>query len=139
SPYTTLFRSRAQELVRQQYTGRYPFELLQNANDASGDDESIGHTATFILTQEALLVADMGAGFGPSQVRAICGLGRSTKDPRKSIGYKGLGFKSVGEITDDPQIFSGGAGFRFNAPAVREQVAELVGGIDADQRLPVYA
>lgn len=132
-------RGRAQELVRQQYTGRYPFELLQNANDASGDDESIGHTATFILTQEALLVADMGAGFGPSQVRAICGLGRSTKDPRKSIGYKGLGFKSVGEITDDPQIFSGGAGFRFNAPAVREQVAELVGGIDADQRLPVYA
>lgn len=132
-------RGRAQELVRQQYTGRYPFELLQNANDASADKESIGHKATFILTHEALLVADMGAGFGPSQIRAICGLGRSTKDPRKTIGYKGLGFKSVGEITDDPQIFSGGAGFRFDVLAVREQVAALVGGIDPDQRLPVYA
>lgn len=28
-------RGNAQELVRQQYSGRYPFELLQNANDAA--------------------------------------------------------------------------------------------------------
>lgn len=50
----------------------------------------------------------------PEQIRAICGLGRSSKNPRKSIGYKGFGFKPVGEITDDPQIFSASLGFRFN-------------------------
>lgn len=132
-------RGRAQELVRQQYTGRYPFELLQNANDASGDESSSGHTATFVLTQDALLVADKGAGFGPQQIRAICGLGRSSKDPRKSIGYKGLGFKSVGEITDDPQVFSDSFGFRFNADDVRAEVSALVGDLSEDQRLPVYA
>lgn len=132
-------RGRAQELVRQQYTGRYPFELLQNANDASGDETSAGHTARFVLTAEALLVADMGAGFGPSQVRAICGLGRSSKDPRKSIGYKGLGFKSVGEITDEPQIFSRDLCFRFNESVVRHEVSQIAGELDEHQRLPVYA
>ena len=72
-------RGRAQELVRQQYTGRYPFEPLQSANDASGDAGTQGHTAKFVLTESALVVADKGAGFGPSQVRAICGLGRSSR------------------------------------------------------------
>lgn len=132
-------RGRAQELVRQQYTGRYPFELLQNANDASGDETTHGHTARFVLTDSALLVADMGGGFAPEQIRAICGLGRSSKDPRKSIGYKGLGFKSVGEITDDPQIFSATLGFRFNDTLARREVARLAGELHRDQRLPVYA
>ena len=107
-------RGRAQELVRQQYTGRYPFELLQNANDAAGDQNASGRRVRFVLTSTALIVADEGGGFGESQIRAICGLGRSSKDPRKSIGYKGLGFKSVGEITDRPQILSEKAQFCFN-------------------------
>jgi hypothetical protein len=132
-------RGRAQELVRQQYTGRYPFELLQNANDAAGDRALDGSTVRFVLTDDALLVADMGAGFGPNQIRAICGLGRSSKDPRKSIGYKGLGFKSVGEITDEPQIFSVEVGFHFDAARVRREVAALAGELDPRQRLPVYA
>jgi hypothetical protein len=132
-------RGRAQELVRQQYTGRYPFELLQNANDASGDVGAGGHTARFVLTDRALLVADKGRGFGPAQIRAICGLGRSSKDPRKSIGYKGLGFKSVGEITDDPQIFSVDVGFRFNEERVRKEVTSLAGELGPAQHLPVYA
>src|SRR3954451_9619038 len=87
-------RGGAQELVRQQYSGRYPFELLQNANDAAADAERPGRVR-FVLTAEALIAADNGAGFGEEQIRAICGLGRSSKDPRKSVGYKGLGFKSV--------------------------------------------
>ncbi len=78
-------RGRAQELVRQQYTGRYPFELLQNANDAAGDAGASGGSVRFLLTNQALVVADEGSGFGPDQIRAICGLGRSSKDPRKSI------------------------------------------------------
>lgn len=132
-------RGGAQELVRQQYTGRYPFELLQNANDASGADGTGGHTARFVLTDSALLVADKGRGFGPAEIRAICRLGRSSKDPRKAIGYKGLGFKSVGEITDDPQIFSVDVGFRFNEERVREEVTSVAGELGAGQRLPVYA
>jgi hypothetical protein len=130
-------RGRAQELVRQQYSGRYPFELLQNANDASADRD--GSRVVFAVTDNALVVADEGLGFGPDQIRAICGLGRSSKDPRKSIGYKGLGFKSVGEISDHPQIISTGVAFGFDDVWTQQAVESLAGPLDPGQRLPVYA
>lgn len=132
-------RGRAQELVRQQYTGRYPFELLQNANDAAADVGSSGHTVRFVLTESALIVCDEGCGFGAEQIRAICGLGRSSKDPRKSIGYKGLGFKSVGEITERPQIMSAGVRFTFDEDRARRAVEESARGLREGQRIPVYA
>jgi hypothetical protein len=131
-------RGRAQELVRQQYTGRYPFELLQNANDAAADAGAPGR-ARFVLTDGALVIADNGSGFGEDEIRAICGLGRSSKDPRKSVGYKGLGFKSVGEVTSRPQIVSNGVAFEFDDHRVRAVVAEAAGTLDPSQRLPVYA
>jgi hypothetical protein len=131
-------RGRAQELVRQQYTGRYPFELLQNANDAARETGIRGR-ARFLLTDTALIVADNGSGFGESQVEAICSLGRSSKGPADSVGHKGLGFKSVGEITDLPQIVSVLTSFQFNGDCVRAAVGEYLGPLPADQRLPVYA
>ena len=47
----------------------------------------------FVVTESALLVGDTGAGFGTAQVEAICDLAQSSKDPRKSVGYKGLGIQ----------------------------------------------
>lgn len=132
-------RGRASELVRQQYSGRYAFELLQNANDAIASTPSSAGAARFVLTEQALLVADQGSGFGADEVRAICGLGRSSKDPRKSIGYKGLGFKSVGEITDRPQVISQQVRFGFDELRARRAVQEVVGELDPQQRVPVYA
>lgn len=132
-------RGRASELVRQQYSGRYAFELLQNANDAIASSPASSGAARFVLTEQALLVADQGSGFGVDEVRAICGLGRSSKDPRKSIGYKGLGFKSVGEITDRPQIISKQVWFGFDELRARHAVEEVVGELDPQQRIPVYA
>lgn len=131
-------RGRAQELVRQQYTGRYPFELIQNANDAAGDTGTQGR-AHFLLTDTALIVADNGSGFGEAQVEAICSLGRSSKGPGESVGHKGLGFKSVGEITDHPQIVSALTSFQFNGDCVRAAVSEHLGPLPVDQKLPVYA
>lgn len=132
-------RGTAQELIRQQYTGRYPFELLQNADDASVGMDRAGGTVRFQLTDHALVVADCGSGFRTSQIKAICGLGRSSKDPSESIGYKGLGFKSVGEISDSPQVLSLDARFTFSEVRARDALAELVGDLSPSQRLPVYA
>lgn len=131
-------RGGAQDLVRGQYAGRYPFELLQNASDSAVEAGREGRVR-FVLTAESLIVADNGTGFGPDQIRAICGLGRSSKDPRKSVGYKGLGFKSVGEISATPQIFSGGVQFGFDQVRVRNDVAAIAGDLPSSQRLPVYA
>lgn len=131
-------RGRAQELVRQQYSGRYPFELLQNANDAARETDTPGR-AYFLLTDNALIVADNGSGFGKREVEAICSLGRSSKGPGTAIGHKGLGFKSVGEITNRPQIISERASFQFDGQRLRELALGLFGSLPAEQRFPVYA
>lgn len=131
-------RGGAQELVRQQYSGRYPFELLQNANDAALGAGVQGRTS-FLLTETALIVADNGYGFGEKQVEAICSLGRSSKDPGTSIGHKGLGFKSVGEITDRPQIISPQTSFQFDGERVRQEALTLLGSLPDRQKFPVYA
>ena len=127
SAFKSLYeRGEGQELVRQQYTGRYPFELLQNANDAARDAGERGR-AHFLLTETALIVADNGFGFGDKQVDAICSLGRSSKGPGEAVGHKGLGFKSVGEITDHPQITSARASFQFSSDRVRAEVSAILG------------
>ncbi|MEV0900817.1 DUF3883 domain-containing protein [Actinoplanes sp. NPDC049802] len=127
-------RGGAQELIRQQYSGRYPFELLQNANDAA-----TAGRACFVLTDTALIVADDGLGFQDAQVEAICSLGRSSKDPGTAVGHKGLGFKSVGEITDRPQVVSAGTRFQFDGARLHGEITRLAGPLPAGQRLPVYA
>lgn len=133
-------RGGAQELVRQQYSGRYPFELLQNANDAARETGAAdGRKAYFHLTDSALLVADNGAGFGEKQVKSICSLGASSKGPGQAIGHKGLGFKSVGEITDRPQIISLGVAFQFDGGRVFREVMAVLGALPSGQKLPVYA
>jgi hypothetical protein len=131
-------RGTAQELVRQQYSGRYAFELLQNANDAAVDSADTA-AVRFVVTDHSLLVANMGAPFGDEEVRAICSLGRSSKNPRKTVGYKGLGFKSVGEITTAPQIFSPPHCFGFDDARVRRLVEQITGMLPQRQHLPVYA
>lgn len=131
-------RGAAQELVRQQYSGRYPFELVQNADDAARDKGLRGR-ARFVLTETALLVADNGSGFGERQIRAICSLARSSKGPGTSIGHKGLGFKSVGEISDRPQIISDLARFQFDSARIHTDLEAAFDGLPNGQRIPVYA
>ena len=132
-------RASAEDLVRDQYAGRYPFELIQNANDAGVDRVMSGGTVAFTLTNTALIVADQGTGFGVDQVEAICGFANSSKDPRKSIGYKGLGFKSVKEITSAPQIFAPDVQFGFDGPRAQHLVREVLGEASDLPAVPYYA
>lgn len=136
-------RGLSADLIGSQYIGRYPFELLQNANDSATKANDSGaasrKSVLFTLTDSALLIADMGAGFGDEEADAICNLGRTSKDPRKTIGYKGLGFKSVAQITDTPQIISHPHRFQFDAARARELVSTQLGPLLTDQRIPIYA
>lgn len=132
-------RGSSQELIRRQYSGRYPFELLQNANDAGVDVSAGARSVEFRVTETALLVGDCGSGFGLPQIESICTLGRSSKNPAKSIGHKGLGFKSVGEITDDPQILTTKVGFHFDSAWIRREVENRVETLPDHFRLPLYA
>src|SRR3954470_15162010 len=54
--------ARIEDTVRQNYSGRYPIELLQNAHDAHADGGVVA-AVRFVVTPTALLVANHGVPF----------------------------------------------------------------------------
>jgi hypothetical protein len=92
----------------------FVLELLQNAEDnsyASGVEPEV----RFILTNDAILVQNNEVGFSEENIRSICDVANSSKKKRLGyIGEKGIGFKSVFRVTDEPLIISNG--FRFSLP-----------------------
>ncbi len=128
----------AEDRVRSDYRGRYAIELLQNAHDACADAGIVGQ-AWLQLTPSALLVANEGVPFTHERVDSLLQLGDSSKAADRSrhhtIGYKGIGFSAVLEITDEPQIVSASTRFCFHRKAALERVAEVLGA--APRGVPV--
>ena len=121
---------RTENRVRHDYTGRYPIELLQNAHDACADGHRQG-VVRFAVTPTALLVANEGVPFTPERIRSLVRLGSSEKKldhpSRQTIGYKGVGFTAVFEITDSPQVISKTVNFGFDRRRARREVASALG------------
>ena len=104
------------------------FELIQNAEDNSycGDLPSL----SFQLTKSdptgtegadgALIIQNNETGFTDRNVSAICEVGATTKQKAQGyIGEKGIGFKSVFRVTENPHIFSNG--YHFCLPECDEE------------------
>jgi len=100
--------TRAAERATGDHTGRWLFELLQNSDDA-------GATEVLVLVEDdTVYVADNGRGLKPEAVSAICGTDFSDKTAG-TIGRKGVGFKSVYEVSRNPQVLTvDGEGIEFN-------------------------
>jgi hypothetical protein len=125
---------RTEDRIRQSYTGRAAIELLQNAHDAMAEDGGTGRVE-FVLTPTALVVANEGVPFDDGRVRSITRLGSSVKvrgsQRHHLIGYKGIGFTSVFEVSDRPQILSRYVGFKFDRLAATQLVRDRLGdGLD---------
>lgn len=107
------------------YVGRFAIELLQNAHDACADADREG-AVRFVLTESALLVANEGVAFDGPRIVSLVRQGSSEKAEgvgRRTIGYKGVGFSSVFEISDHPQVISAAdARFQFD----RDRASALV-------------
>lgn len=117
--------------IAQDYRGRLIYELLQNADDALSADKFDASSIAFILTDEALWVANSGRPLDEADVRGLCGISASSKSAttrkrRASIGHKGMGFKSVLEITDAPEVFSTSLCFCFGPERALKAVEALV-------------
>jgi hypothetical protein len=103
--------ARAERLLGREYHGRFLIELLQNAADAwrasePGDRRS--HALIMLDEGPSLHVANQGAPFPASAVIESLGqIGRSTKAQGEAIGHKGIGFKSVLEMSLTPELYSG--------------------------------
>ena len=91
------------------YEGRILRELIQNAYDGSGQNEGAEVLLRLDVSSGGVgvvEVANTGSGFLIENVDAIVNPALSSKRPGNSIGHKGLGFRSVELVSDDPQIYS---------------------------------
>ena len=107
----TVSLANGERLFGHEYHGRFLIELLQNAADAWGARAGEGERSRIeIVVAEGpvLLVANEGESFPASVViKSLGHIGRSTKTEGKAIGHKGIGFKSVLEMSVTPEIYSG--------------------------------
>jgi len=92
---------------------RFIYELLQNADDSSVDNESI--EVEIKLFDNKLVVAHTGKVFDGADIRGICSVNNGTKKSSiEKTGFKGIGFKSVFGQSDKVTIFSNNEYFRFD-------------------------
>src|ERR1039457_3823971 len=128
--------SRLQEDVSQEaqvasdYRGRLVYELLQNADDAMADGTSGQDRVSFLVNDRELWIANSGRPLTDDDVQGLCGLGASSKvdalgTRRASIGHKGLGFKSVLEITSAPAVYSRTYSFELGEAHARHHIDAL--------------
>ncbi|MDG6224107.1 MAG: ATP-binding protein [Candidatus Thermoplasmatota archaeon] len=100
--------TRSAERVTSDHTGRWFYELFQNCDDAESKEVKV------LLTDKSVYILDKGVGLQPDAIESLCGTDYSIKKSG-TIGRKGLGFKAVYEISNNPQIFSiGGEGVEFS-------------------------
>lgn len=99
------------------YADPFPFilELIQNAVDSAAPGKRV--RIHFQLREDdcgwTLFVSNDGAPFSIADVDRLCGVNRQRKGAGK-IGYKGLGFKTVSLLSDNPRVYSKGCQFEFN-------------------------
>lgn len=105
------------------HDSHFLYELLQNADDNTYD-EGVVPSIEFVLFSECLVIRNNEHGFSHEDVRAICDVGRSTKtdahgsdggNTQARGGEKGIGFKAVFRVTDEPRIHSNGFHIQFSA------------------------
>ena len=111
--------ARMEELLADTYRNRVPYELLQNSDDA--------RSTTVIVTGFSDGVwswANNGRPLNSADAEALCRSASSTKHRGgDSIGYRGIGFKSLAAIASRIDIQSSDVAFTFD----RNLTAQLLG------------
>lgn len=99
------------EVTGAQHT--YIYELLQNANDYPHNNEQV--SVKFILTEHYLFFMHSGACFNLRNVVGISSINQGEKKKNtETIGYKGIGFKTVFVNNEYVYLKSGDWSLRFD-------------------------
>ena len=104
--------------ISESYRARAFIELLQNADDAGARRFIIR------LSGDKLFVANDGRPFTSDDIRALCRSGASNKHRGgDTIGYRGIGFKSVAGIATGVEVVSGESAFCFSKTLTHQAVS----------------
>ena len=91
----------------------FVYELLQNANDYPVEGRMVD--VEFHITDNYLLFLHSGDKFNVRNISGICGINEKEKVAnRKTIGYKGIGFKTVFLNNHYVYLRTGDYSFRFD-------------------------
>lgn len=91
----------------------FVYELLQNANDYPVEGEKVD--VEFHITENYLLFLHSGDRFNVRNISGICGINEKEKVANKrTIGYKGIGFKTVFLNNHYVYLKTGDYSFRFD-------------------------
>lgn len=91
----------------------FVYELLQNANDYPVEGQSVD--VEFHITENYLLFRHTGEKFNVRNISGICGINEKEKAAnKKTIGYKGIGFKTVFLNNHYVYLRTGDYSFRFD-------------------------
>jgi hypothetical protein len=107
-----------EQYVAETYDARSFVELLQNADDAGASKFVVQRVGDF------LLVANDGRPFTSVDFKSLCRSAASQKHRGATIGYRGIGFKSVVGFAETVYVFSG----ELEAVFSRERTAREVPG-----------
>lgn len=100
--------------IAESYRARALIELLQNADDAGAT------TVRIVEDEDRLIVANDGRVFTSADVESLCRSGASNKQRGSgSIGYRGIGFKSVAGLATEVIVLSGDHSFRYSKDKTR--------------------
>jgi len=110
-----------EKYIAESYMGRSLIELLQNADDANSSKFYINK-----LKNNTYLIANNGREFTEKDLYALCRSGASTKR-RKSgtIGFRGIGFKSVVNYAKTVHLISGDIKATFSREKTRKEIPDI--------------
>lgn len=96
-------------LLAETYRDRIQYELLQNSDDAGATDVDVT-----IRPDGSVAWVNNGRPFNADDVEALCRSASSSKTRGDSIGYRGIGFKSLAAVASRIEVRSGGVSFSFD-------------------------
>lgn len=105
-----------EEYVAESYDSRSIVELLQNADDAQATRFHITRVGPL------LVIANDGRLFSVNDFRSLCRSAASNKNREVSIGFRGIGFKSVASFAKEVFLSSGDLQCVFSRDLTKDAV-----------------
>lgn len=104
--------------ISESYSGRSLIELLQNADDAEARRFLIKR-----INDNVIAIANDGKEFDEDDLKALCRSGASSKKRKgNTIGYRGIGFKSIVNYASVVHLYSGSIQTSFS----RDETTKLL-------------
>lgn len=111
-----------EKYIAESYSGRSLIELLQNADDANSDTFRLEK-----ISDKCYIVANNGRIFTADDILSICRSGASSKKRKtNTIGYRGIGFKSVVNYSESVHIISGEVELTFSRELTKKLLPSAI-------------